>query len=190
MKPRGITLIVVFAFLFVVALYYIFYSQGFNRQSSLVGDATCGSLVSESAQNNCCANVHADEIFQCAGEWKYNPGNRLCSYICGSSKLDSIKASSEFNKCLANLTSYYSNADGVDYHSGTIALGFKEGFRNDVLAAVSRYSLSVTSDQQSFVYIAVPKGDELAWACIFLVDSETASKVSFVEPDVTLTGSG
>ena len=191
MKPKGLVLIVVFAFLVITAGYYVFFSDGFNRESSLVGDATCGSLTSDSAQDKCCVNLHlSDDHIQCMGDWKYDSSSQLCSFVCTAPYLDIIRASSKFSECVSNLTTYYSNPAILDYNLGLISIGFREGYRDDVSKVISEYSLSINADHTSFVYVNVTKGDELKWVCTFLVDSRTSSKVSFVEPTISITGSG
>ena len=65
-----------------VAMFY-WYHQAEGRESSLVGDAVCGSPFSVRTQDSCCATAHGAElVIQCVGRWKYVNAMSKCQFVC------------------------------------------------------------------------------------------------------------
>ena len=74
---------IVLVFVVLAAVFYLLNQDKLERRGDIVGDRICGDFSSRDAQDNCCAEVHADEMhILCEGRWEYISGNRKCQFVC------------------------------------------------------------------------------------------------------------
>jgi len=80
-----VLLIIVALFLISSSIYYLIGSKGFKR-GGLIGDAICGNFASEETQDQCCEDMHENDVtIACEGSWKFVSGNEKCQYVCQGS---------------------------------------------------------------------------------------------------------
>ena len=88
-KRAGSVVILIIVILFMVGagIYWLTNSEKLWKRSDLVGDGICGNLPSTEGQNNCCAEVHGEDIIiACEGGWEYVSGIKQCQYVCNGEK--------------------------------------------------------------------------------------------------------
>jgi hypothetical protein len=80
---RTKSLIVVLIIVVLAAAFYLLNQDKMDRRGDIVGDRICGDFGDEETQDNCCNDVHADEIHAlCEGKWEYLSGVRKCQFVC------------------------------------------------------------------------------------------------------------
>lgn len=103
-QPRLlVSLFALCLFLLFVFAYYWNHQSEIGRESTLVGAQICGDLLSKEAQDNCCQNIFSEQPHdQCEGAWQFEPGAKICSFICD--REEEVFCTAEAMLCPDNVT--------------------------------------------------------------------------------------
>jgi len=105
---------------------------------------------------------------------------------------ESIKPqNNNLEKCIQNITSYYENNPGViSTETGSIFIGYTPENKNEIISFVEQYDLTLSINYGSMGQFNLTRGEEIQKTCLILNDNRIKDKISFIEPDIILRGTG